>query len=116
MNPIDQLYKNLEIFRNTTKTFQLSFVRLGQNVDITGWTIYFTVKTLLTDTDEKAVIAKIITNHYDASKGKTLIALNINDTDRVGNFYYDIKYKDVDDKSGILFSGRITFKETVTNT
>lgn len=106
--------RNLVIPRKTTKSYALNFQKAGQSVDITGWTIYFTVKSKMSDTDSEAVIAKDVTSHYEAKNGKTMISLTTTDTDRKGDFYYDIKYKDDDGNAGILYHGRLTFRETVT--
>ena len=107
--------RNLVIFRNTSKSFQLNFTENNGNPkDITGWTIYFTVKEKMEDSDGLAKISKDITSHYDAKGGKTLISLETDDTDLKGNYYYDVKFKDADGNADILFHGMIKFREPVT--
>jgi hypothetical protein len=93
--------RNLVIFRNTSKSFQ-------------RWTVYFTVKEKMEDADVDAKISKDITSHYDATAGKTLISLTASDTNLKGNYYYDVKYKDDSNNTGILFHGMIKFREPVT--
>ena len=104
---------NLEVFRKTTKIYELNFTQDGNSKDITGWTIYFTVKEKKLDTDNNAKIKYDITTPQDATNGKTLIELTQSDTDRTGNYYYSIDYKDNEGNVGVLFYGRILFLEKV---
>ena len=111
------LYKDLVIMKKTTKIYEIKFKDkdTGAKEDITDWTLYFTVKLNMLDTDVNAKINKDITIHEDAVNGKTVIELSTSDTDLdAGIYYYDIKYKDDEDNVGILFSGRITIVESVT--
>lgn len=105
---------NLEVFRLTTKSYKLTFTDNGTVIDITGWTIYLTVKEKITDTDDDAKITKDVTTHSDPTNGITYITLTTTDSDRLGSLYYDVKFKDDDDNIGILFYGRMTFKKPVT--
>lgn len=108
--------KDLEIYTKTTKAYELIFKKNGVAENITGWTIYFTCKLNMKDTDANAVIAKDITdpNHSDPTNGKTLIELTTSDTDLLGSYHYDIKFKDDNGNADILFRGRITFVKPVT--
>ena len=107
---------DLEVYRKTTKAYELRFTEkaTGSPESLTGWTIYFTAKEFLTNTDNDAIIKYTITDHIDAVGGKTLIQLTQQDTDRVGSFYYDICYKDSSGNVGVLYQGRITFVEKAT--
>lgn len=110
-----EIWKDLEIFRKTTKVYELNFKKDGQVLPITGWTIYFTVKENMADPDVDAKIKKDITTHIDPTQGKTIIELSTIDTDLdPKSYYYDIKYKDAEGNAGILFRGRITIIEPVT--
>jgi len=106
--------QDLEIYNKTTKAYELIFRRNGVAVNITGYTIYFTCKQSMEDSDDNAEIKKDITSHFDATNGKTLIELSATDTDLIGSYHYDIKYKDEDDNADILFRGRINFMKPVT--
>ena len=111
------VYKDLIIMKKTTKIYEVQFKdkQTGAKEDITDWTLYFTVKLNMLDTDANAKISKDITVHEDAINGKTIIELSTSDTDLdAGIYYYDIKYKDDEDNVGILISGRITMVEPVT--
>ena len=106
--------QNLEILRKSTKTYQLNFTKDGYAEDITGWTVYFTVKTKMEDLDADAKIAKIITSFDNATSGIALIELSIIDTDiTAGNYWYSIDYKDDDDNEDTLITGKMKIKEPV---
>jgi len=107
-------HKDLEIVRKTTKILELHFTKSGQNEDITDWTVYFTAKANMNDTDANAKISKAVTSHSDPIDGKTLITLEPADTDiDAGNYYFSIDFKDADDQIGILFSGKLKITEPV---
>jgi hypothetical protein len=108
--------KNLGIFSQTTKTYELIIKDTEYNraKDITGWTVYFTCKENMADIDDNAKIKKDITIHSDPTNGKTLIELTASDTNLIGSYHYDIKYKDDEDNTGILYRGRINFSKPVT--
>jgi len=107
-------YKDMEIASKSTKVIELQFSKNGSSQDITGWTIYFTVKDKIADDDDDAKIKKDITVHSEPENGITLIELTTSDTNLVGNYYYDIKFKDTDGNNDVLFHGRIKFIKTVT--
>jgi len=108
--------KDLIIFKKSTPVYQLTFKKDGVVTDITGWTVYMTVKKTAQLADSAAIINKIITSHSDATNGQTQIELDITDTDYIGNYLYSIDFKDSDENEGVLFSGRIQFIDTVRDT
>lgn len=64
--------------------------------DITGSTIFFTVKINKTDTDAAAVISKKWTpttgGGYDTTKGQTFVDLSALDTNLTpGSYFYDVR-------------------------
>lgn len=60
------------------------------NIDITGATLYFTVKKNLSDSDSAAAIAKVQTTHTDPTEGQTTITITNSDSDiDLGGYYYD---------------------------
>jgi len=70
----------------------------GTAKDITGYTLFFTVKKnsnsdIVTDSD--AIISKTVTSHSDPTGGITTISLTSTDTTiNPGTYFYDIKFKD----------------------
>ena len=68
-------------------------------LDLTGTTVFFTVKPELTDDagDTTAVISVEVTDHDDPTNGHTIIPLSASDTEvDPGEYYYDIQVKDGD--------------------
>jgi len=106
---------NLQVFRKTTPSYLLRFTKNGIAKPITGWTIYFTAKVNISDSDDLAKIKYTITAHQDALGGKSLIQFTQADTDRIGSLHYDIDYKDDEGNVGVLYYGRINFKQKTTN-
>ena len=74
----------------------------GDVIDLTGATVFFTVKRNLQDTDAQALISKTITSHSSPSTGETSITFTSTDVDYVGDFYYDVKIKD----SAVFYAGK----------
>jgi hypothetical protein len=80
-----------EIIRNRDKAYDLVF----NSTDITGWTVYMSVKINKDDLNSEALLYKIVTNHTSPTEGQTTIELNANETDiPAGTYWYDISYKD----------------------
>jgi hypothetical protein len=103
---------DLIIYQKTSKSFLLCIKKNGQVQDITGYTIYFTVKEKLSDGDTGAIISQDITSHIDALNGKTVIELSKDDTDlEPGSYFYDIISKDTEDKVSLIAMGRITINK-----
>lgn len=107
------VWKDLEINRKTTKIYEIGFKKCGVAVDITGWAVYYVVKSNSNDADTLAKIYKKITTHENAKEGITIIKLSLTDTDLEGNYYYSIDAKDNEGNEFVLFSGRVKFNESI---
>ena len=90
----------IEVIRGNTRVLNLNFTEDSSVVDITGYTVWFTVRekvaktSVTTDTD--AVIAKkqLPAELTDPTNGKTVITLSSTDTDiDPNNYIYDIQFK-----------------------
>ena len=83
----------LEIYIKDAKAYLLYFKdETGTAIDITGDTIFFTVKINKTDSDDDALIKKDITTHTDPTEGESQISLSTTDTTiAAGEYYFDIK-------------------------
>jgi len=86
----------LSVYRGDDKTWNLNFTDAnGDPIDLTGATVFFTIKVNKTDKDSDAIISKDQSSHVDAVNGQTTISLTDSDTDvRVGNYHYDIQLVD----------------------
>lgn len=104
----------LTTYRENTLNINLTF----RDVDITGATVYFTVKPAAdTDsTDATAVIKKDVTAHTSPLLGMTVVQLNPTDTDiPAGKYKYDIKIKKADGQQTTTQVGDFIVKEAITN-
>lgn len=98
--------------RNTNVLWLVIFDLDNLVANITGATIFFTVKSKLSDTDDSAAFKKNVTSHYDAVNGETKIELSDSDTQNLlGNYLYSIKIKQSDNTIYTLCEGIVTFKQ-----
>ena len=77
----------------------------GAAYDLTGATLFLTVKNALTDADSAAVIRKEVTAHDDAEEGESHFDLLTTDNATAGTRYYDVQLKDSANKIFTLFGG-----------
>jgi len=108
---------NFKIPRGDDQDLALEFTENDVVKDITGWTIYFTLKKNIDDPDASAVLKKDITTHTDPTQGKTEIPILNAETDALeGIYFYDIQYKDVATPAIVktVLSGQMTFMKDVT--
>jgi len=87
---------------------------LGEAVDLTGATVFFTVKRNIQDTDAKALISKTVTSFTSPTTGDVAITLTANDVDYVGEFYYDIKVKFTSGIISSVFADKFILADHVT--
>lgn len=87
---------DLETFAHIDDSYQFTIKNNGVAVDITGWTIYFSVKRNRADTTK--LIAKTITSFTDPTNGIMLVTIDKADTTTMsGDYFYDFK---VDNTAG----------------
>lgn len=115
------VFPNLEIYRGDNKTFTVSFTNNSVPLDITGYTIFFTVKnqnvvdTSILDTTD-ALIKKDITSHTDPTGGITEIELVPADTFSLspGTYSYDIQWKSSAGEIKTIIKGEFNVVSDVT--
>ncbi|KKN22912.1 hypothetical protein LCGC14_0910220 [marine sediment metagenome] len=104
--------KNLEFDRKSTVTYEIIIEEDGVGIDVTGWSIYMTVKEKYEDGDSASLLDKTITAHVDGVNGVILIELSSDDTDiDAGNYPYSIDYKDDEGNEGIFYKGYLKIVE-----
>ena len=89
MNNVD-----LALVKSDSKTYTLTIKDDGVAVDISGWSLYFTVKANYEDADVDAIITKNVIFPANASSvaGVGYLLLTEDDTDvALGNYKYDMK-------------------------
>ena len=106
----------LEITRGDSKTYTLLFRDENDAcVNITGWTIFFTVKQNAGQSDDDAKIKKDITIHTDPLNGQSAIELTSSDTASLqGGYLYDIQYKDASGKIHTIVEGIFSVAKDIT--
>jgi hypothetical protein len=77
----------------------------GTAYNLTGSTLFLTVKTALTDADSAAVIRKEVTVHDNGAAGESHFEILTNDNATAGVRFYDVQLKDGTDKIFTLFGG-----------
>ena len=85
-------------------------------IDLTGATVFFTVKRNIEDTDTQALISVDVTSHTSPTTGETSIPISASQSDIDGNFFYDVKIKSATSvitsvyKDEIIFSTHVTLR------
>ena len=100
MNNVD-----LALVKSDTKTYTLTIKNDGVAVDISGWSLYFTVKDDYEDLDADAIITKNVVFPANASSiaGIGYLPLTSIDTDvALGNYKYDMKLIDNDSQETFM--------------
>jgi len=77
----------------------------GTAYDLTGATLFLTVKNSLTDADSAAVIRKEVTAHDAPLAGESHFDLLTTDNATAGVRFYDVQLKDSTNKIFTLFGG-----------
>lgn len=107
----------LTAFRGDDIEFDLFITDENNNVvDLTGYTVTFTVKKNSQDPDDKAVFQKHQTEHIDPGQGHTYIHIPniISKTFDIMTYYYDVQIKDVSEKIKTLRKGCFEIKGDIT--
>jgi hypothetical protein len=113
---------DLRMFRGDSRTWVVNFKdkSTGNPIDITGYTLFFTVKDknrYLTDaSDSSAIISKNVTTHVDSSSGISQIVITSSDTTSITPkaYIYDIQLKDSYDRVFTIDSGNFLIDADVT--
>lgn len=83
-------------------------------IDLTGSTVFFTVKRNIEDTDAQALITVDVTSFASPTTGDVAIPLSSTQTAIVGSFFYDIKIKTSAGVITSVFTDRIIFENHTT--
>ena len=107
---------NLEMYRGDDKTFNVTFTDAdGNAINLTGATVFLTVKKKQTDPDTAAIIAKKVTSHSQATAGITAVTVTHTDSNvAVGSYYYDIQLVDSNTTVTTITTGAFTIKRDIT--
>ena len=103
--------------RGDTKPITLKFKdKDGNPVDITGATIWFTVKKSPADDDSLAVIQKEITTHINPTGGISSFTIEHLDTNNLEliSYYYDIQLVDAGGNVTTVIYGKFKLLPDIT--
>lgn len=108
--------RDLEIIKGDSKQYELRFKNsAGVPINITGATVYFTVKKSYDLDDTNATIQVINTVHQDAINGISTIVLTPEMTKKeIGNYVYDIQIKRATDNIKTVMRGNFKISYEVT--
>lgn len=92
--------RRIEIIRGDDVNLELTFTDIdGNAIDLTGGTVYFTVKKHLGDSDDDAVLQAEENTFTAPETGIMILTIGNEDTDLpIGQYYYDVQLKDLDNK------------------
>lgn len=88
---------NIKYKRGDSLNIYLTFTQDGVAIDITNYTLFFTMKTNADDPDSSAVCQKTVAGSTcpNPTGGEGLISIPASETASfLGDYYYDIQYKD----------------------
>jgi len=112
--------ENIIEYKGDDDSYTLNFTDADNNdepLDITGYTIFFTVKNNLNDADEIALIGpKEIIEHSDPTNGKSLLTLTSAETEALsaGKYACDFRMKDTNGKITTLGVGNFQINKNAT--
>ena len=110
MNP-----NNFQWYRGDSLPLLISFTNSdGTPTNITGWTLFFTLKQFENDDDSLALIQKTVTTHSNPTGGQSLITIPSSSTGILGVFPYDVQYKDTAGLILTVVRGTIEFIQDIT--
>jgi hypothetical protein len=106
---------NYDVYRGDTFGLILTFKNNDIPQDITGWTLFFTLKTAVDDPDSSAILKIDWTTHTDPTNGISTLTLTATQTDALaGAYYYDIQTKNTSSTIQTILYGTMTFTKDIT--
>jgi hypothetical protein len=110
---------NIAISKGTTQSYNLTFTDSdGEELDITGATVYMTAKDSLSDADTDALFKKTVTSHTTPASGLTTVTVEPTDTssaDYQTTYFYDIVLKTAGNAIYRVLEGELNITYGVTN-
>jgi len=109
----------LQIYRGDDKNYNFTFIdENGAAINITGWTIFLTIKPAIDDVtnDDSAEIVKTVTSHTSPTDGETTVSLDDTDTNELNDeeYVYDFQAKTNAGKIMTIMHGILEVTKEVT--
>lgn len=112
--PIEQICLNIKRGDSWSRTMYFED-NDGSPIDITGWTIFLTVKAKEDDADVDAVISKTITVFSNPTAGEAVIELTPTDTNQIIESYvFDIQVKTSAGEIYTIIEGILNISQDIT--
>ena len=107
---------NFTVYRGDDFNVTLNFTDTASEIiPITGWTIFFTLKKKIDDSDSDAIISKTITALTDPTHGVANVTVLASElTTLVGPYYYDFQFENASGGIYTITSGIVIFMKDVT--
>jgi len=114
LSPFDN--NDLTVFRGDDLAIQLTFQDTNKApINITGWTIFMTIKNTKDDSDEDALVEFTSSTIPDPALGIFWIRISNTETVQLtGSYWYDIQVKKLDGTIQTVTGGNINFERDVT--
>ena len=106
-----------DFYRGDTRSITLTFTDKNSDpIDLTGATLWFTVKSAVADADADAVIQKKITDHTDPTNGISTVVISPEDTENlpIARYFYDFQLVDPNGNVSTVLEGTFKLKYDVT--
>jgi len=106
-----------DFYRGDTQVYRLILKKEdGTPVDLTGSSVWFTIKRNVKDLDTEAIVQKKVDNHVDPSNGITEIKLEPSDTNTAtpGQYVYDFQLVKPNGDVKTLLAGKVKILADVT--
>lgn len=108
-----QVYDFAKIKEADDAEFNIHFTLDGSDIDISSWTVYFTVKDDVSD--DTPLISRELTSHSKPTEGKTNWQLTASETeDLAGVYWAEIKVKKGDGTQKTYIEGKLPIAESIT--
>jgi len=106
---------DITVFRGDDFATQLVFSDTNNCViDITGWTLFFTIKRRLEDPDSSALVALNVTPTTPTTGTQIITVPNAQLKSLVGQYFYDFRFINMSGTIVTITSGVITFLDHAT--
>jgi hypothetical protein len=105
------------MIRGDSYNCTLTFSNEQGPIDITGWSVFFTLKKNWLQPDSEAALQKIITQHTNPTQGQTALTLLPADTQQLfpGDYDFDIQAVDTSGNVYTVLRGKFTIEYDVTD-
>lgn len=105
---------NFKLIRGDDQPFSLKFKEGGVVKNITGWTIFFTLKKNKDDSDDDAIIKKTV-SPTNPTEGEAEFSITDEETDDLqGIYYYDVQTKNASGDIKTVMIGTMSFEQDIT--